>query len=59
LVKFVSAVEKTRVDVRLIDDVKQLMNELRQIRQDWGGPTSPMGPLNTLLPWSDFDLGLP
>ncbi len=32
LVEFVSAVEKTRVDVRLIDDVKQLMIELRQIR---------------------------
>jgi hypothetical protein len=59
LVRFVTVAPKERVDRRLVDDVGKLMSGLQGLRDRFGGPSATMGPSGTLLPWSDFDVGLP
>ena len=56
---FVSAVEQAKIDQRLKEDVLLFRQLLGNTRIALGGPDVPMGPLGTMLPQDDFDLGLP
>jgi hypothetical protein len=56
---FASGVEQRKIDKRLTEDVGLIRRVMHNIRNAHGGPQVPMGPLGTILPYDDFDLGLP